>query len=143
MSTDTIRRGPASPLHEAVGQWRASQQGTVEDFAELDRILSDFRHEDTALAYIDARTNEADVPLHVAADITQIIYEQSFMDVTRQFGIGSDRFPGSLPDIGWVSSVEEARRHLEPWMEGHIITRVTIESRLPAHAGSSPAAVGA
>ena len=143
MTENTTRRGPASPLHEAVAVWRTSQQGTVEDLAELDRILSDFRHEDTALAYIDARTNEEDVPLHVAADISQIIYEQSFMDVTRHFSIGSDRFPGNLPDVGWFDTAEEARRHLEPWMEGHIITRVTVESRWPAHVKDAPATAGA
>lgn len=146
MTENTPRRGPASPLHEAISVWRSSQQGTVEDLAELDRILSEYRHEDTALAYIAARVDEEDVPLHVAADIDQMIWEQSFMVVTRQYGIASDRFPGNLPDVGWVDSTEEARQHLEPWMEGHIVTRVTVESRLwepPAHVGSSPATAGA
>lgn len=144
MTTEnTPRRGPASPLHEAVSQWRMTQQGTVEDFAELDRILSEFRHEDTALAYIAARVNEDDVPLHIAADIDQIIWEQSYMVVTRQYGIGSDRFPGNLPDVGFVDTAEEARQHLQPWMEGYVVTRVTIESRHPAHVEEDPATAGA
>ena len=143
MTTENTRRGPASPLHEAVSAWRLTQQGTIEDLAELDRILAEFRHEDTALAYIDARTSEEDVPLHVAADISQIIYEQSYLDVARQFAIGSDRYPGNLPDVGWFDSAEEARQHLEPWMEGHVTTRVTIESRWPAHVHSTPPTAGA
>lgn len=142
MSHSDIPR-PSSPLHEAVSVWRASQQGTVEDLAELDRILTEFRNEDAALARIAARIQDADVPMNVAADIDQIIWEQDHLVMTRQYGIASDRFTGSLPDTRYFDTVEEAREHLQPWMEGHIVTRVTVEAPLhdePAHVrGSAPA----
>ena len=87
---------PTNPLLEAVTQWRHSQLGTVEDLEELDRILSEFHHSDTALALIAARVAEGDVPLHVAADIDQIIWEQDMVDVTREYVLIPD------DDAGWV-----------------------------------------
>lgn len=136
---------PSSPLHEAVSVWRASQQGTAEDFAELDRILGEFRHEDTALAYIAARVQDADVPLNVAADIDQIIWEQSNMLVRRDYGLASEGSGVSNPDFGYWETPDEAREILLPWMEGYVVTRVTVESRLherAAHVGTNAATAG-
>lgn len=143
---DTTPRGPASPLHEAVSQWRASQQGSVEDFVELDRILSDFRQEDTALAYIAARVDQEDVPLHIAADIDQIIWEQSHMVVRRDYGIASEKHGVSNAGLGYYFTPEEAAVRLWPWPDSYVVTRVTIESRRyeqAAHVGDSPATAGA
>lgn len=113
-----------SPLHEAVAVWRKTQQGTIEDLAELDRILDEFDNEDTALASIAARVCDADVPLNVAADIDQIIWEQDHLIARRQFGISTAPTGGLIFD-----TVEEARQHL-PRTHGQIFTRVTVQSPL-------------
>lgn len=140
------QRGPASPLHELVSQWRASQQGTIEDFAELDRILSEYRHEDTALAHIAARVCDEDVPMHVAADIDQIIWEQSHLVVRRDYGVAMHSDGVSNPRFGYYLTPEGARDQLRPWPEAYVVTRVTIESRTSdqsAHVQDAPAPAGA
>ena len=132
---------PSSPLHEAVSVWRAAQQGTIEDFAELDLILAQYRNEDAALARIAARVCDEDVPMHVAADIDQIIWEQDYLVVTRDFGIASAERGMSDPNVGYFLTAADAHKRMQQGVQGHIITRVTVESPLfesAAHVQHSP-----
>lgn len=131
-----------SPLHEEIATWRATTQCTVEDFAELDRILARHRHPDTAIAHILARIGQDDVPLHVAADIDQIVWEQDDLIVTRDFVTATDHEEGWVPsDKTSFATETEARAALTPWMHAHVLARVTVATRLPdvaAHVVSAP-----
>jgi len=118
-----------SPLHEAVAVWRHAQQGTVEDFAELDRILAEFRKPDTALGHILSRIGEEDVPLHVAADITQLVWEQDYLEATVTYALAADD-GGWVPD-GTFDTPEDARAVLQPWMKGRVVRRVVVETTVP------------
>lgn len=146
MTTEnTPRRGPASPLWEIVTQWRLSQQGTVEDFQELDRILTENRDEDTALAYIAARVCQEDVPLHVAADIDQLIWEQSHMVVEREFFVADER-GWTIHALGEFDSLEDAAMRVADGRGAKVLTRITVESEVfvrTAHVDGNPAAAGA
>lgn len=121
----------SSPLHEAVALWRHSQQGTVEDFAELDRILARYRRPDTVIAHVLARVAEPDVPLHVAADIDQIVWEQDSFDVRREFALATDHPEGYVPaDSPAYTTAQDARDALAPWMHAHVVSRIVVESRV-------------
>lgn len=118
-----------SPLHEEVALWRATQQGTVEDFAELDRILSRFRHPDTAIAQILARVAQHDVPIHVAADIDQIVWEQDEFEVNATYTLAPDEDGEWAPD-GEFDTEEDARAAIGTWMKVHVVRRIIVESRV-------------
>lgn len=125
-----------TPLHDSVSEWLRTQRGTPADFAELDRILADYRHEDVATAHILSRVSEDDVPLHVAADITQLVWEQAHLEAQVTYALVADD-GGWVPD-GEFATPEEARAVLEPWMRGRVIRRVIVESPVAdeaAHVG--------
>lgn len=79
-------------LVEEVAVWRATTMGTIEDLAELDRILSRHRRftQDFTVRILD-RIRDEDVPVNVAADIEQIIVEADFLvPLTPSFRIVTD-----------------------------------------------------
>lgn len=121
-----------SPLHEEIAVWRHTTQGTVEDFAELDRILARHRNPDTALAHILARVAEPDVPIHVAADIDQFVWEQDYLIAKVGYAVATDHEEGWVPDgARSFDTAEEARATLAPWMHAHVVRRVIVEVRIP------------
>lgn len=103
------------PFHEAVAVWRQTQQGTPEDLAELDHLISGYAHTDTALARIISRTDDQDCPLHIAADIDQIITEQENMTATIAYVTAGAEY----------ATVEDARA-AAPGSD--ITRRVTVET---------------
>ena len=121
-----------SPLHEELATWRATQQGTVEDFAEFDRILSRYRNPQGAIGAILARIREDDVPMNVAADIDQLVWEQDYLTVTRGYAVATDHEEGWVPEGDRLFETEaEARITLAPWMHAHVVYRVSVENRVP------------
>lgn len=129
-----------SPLHEEVSVWLATQQGTIEDRRELERILGRYRRPDAALAYILDRLSHEDVPLHIAADITQFVWEQDYLEATRTYAIATDHPEGWAP-AGTFDTAEEAQAQIQPWMHAYVIARTTIETRVPtatAHVQDAP-----
>ncbi|SDH38056.1 hypothetical protein [Microbacterium sp. 77mftsu3.1] len=129
-----------SPLHEEVSMWMATSQGTIEDRRELERILGRYRRPDAALGYILDRISHEDVPLHVAADITQFVWEQDYLEATRTFAIATDHPEGWAP-AGTFDTAEEAQAQIQPWMHAYVIARTIIETRVPvttAHGEIAP-----
>ncbi len=120
------------PLYEEVAVWRQTQQGTVEDLAELDRILSRYRHPDTAVAHILARIADEDVPLNVAADIDQIVVEQDDLAAKVVYLLAPDTADDWVPDPSREYATEdEARAVIRDWMNAHVVRRVIVDT--PIH----------
>lgn len=128
-------------LVEEVHTWLLTQQHTTEDDQRLRDILAEHRTPRinvTAAAYLQARVNGEDVPLHVAADISQILSEApSTTGAYTTFHVCGDE---SEHDDGWIAdevfiTKKDAQHFIDttPWVRSpensnvRIVRRTTIE----------------
>lgn len=129
---------PNNPtLAEEVAVWRKTQQGTVEDLTELDSILARHTVTEDLAAHILDRISEEDVPMNVAADIDQLIYQSMDLippDITYAIVHDGVRADGGVSfAAAEVYSTEDAAFQVAGTLGGgvHVMKQITVVSHLP------------